>query len=104
MEKTKTKRLEDRQWVPIHKEICLAALDDFQDSEDAMNFLRAVFTYAITGELPEDYEFRPSVRPMWRFAKEKLDVSNKKFLNSPGPPTGSRNNPNGRGGKELTEN
>lgn len=99
MEENKPKSLKDREWIPIHREIMEAALYDFTDTDDALNFIQAVMYYSMEGKLPDDFEIKPSIRPAWRFAVEKLNISNAKYLNSPGPPKGSRNNPDGRKGK-----
>ena len=102
MEENNSKTLKNREWIPIHREIFEAALFDFTDTKDSLNFIQAVMYYSMDGKLPDEFEINQNVKPAWRFALEKLKISNAQYLNRPGPPKGSRNNPEGR--KKLKEN
>lgn len=82
---------------------------------DQYFLLRAVVEYGLNRTFPEfpDTERAPYLRMIWNNIKPSLDSNYQRRLNGlkGGPPKGTRNNPNGRRGKnksrtnqELTEN
>ena len=98
------KSLETRHWICLARSIIESGLNDFPDDESELNYFRSVSYYSLHGELPANWSFCPSVKPIWRYTKEILDFGINKYLKSKGPRPGTRNNPNGRRGKELSEN